>query len=335
MGNRLLCLLTGLLYARVTGRRLVVDWRDHVYSSDGTNVFPHFFACPLAEAPAVMPESDSVEPALWRGHLQEHTADVQRALGARNEELQLDVGKLDHDADVLILCTPVALVGRFARHFTGPLAGLSGTQAMARALDEDLKLHPRIRERVDRFRREDLPGPTVAVHVRYADHRVRLWAILRALSAYVHDHPGSRVFLATDSAVVRDAFARLVPDIVTRPHWYAAPGMPAHTDWSRPDRTADGVEALIDLYLLAESDALVVDSSSSFARVAVIIATARGARVVELRRKGKLARRVRDATWSTLRALGWYSWGIRLVFGLVILENWLRRRVRPRSRSLA
>src|SRR5262249_44875784 len=311
--------------------RVVVDWRDHVYSSDGTNVFPRYFACPSAEAPPVMPESASVVPAIWRGHLQEHIADLQDLVNAVDNALRFDVRKLHYDEDILVLWTPSALVQRFAQHLTGALAGLSASEAMARTLDEDLVLHPAIRERVDRFKREHLAGYTVGVHVRYADHRVRLWAILRALSAHQRRHPGARVFLATDSAAVRDAFARLVPDVVTRSHWYTAPGIPTHTDWTRPDRTGDGVEALVDLYVLAGCDALVVDTSSSFARVAVLLAKGRGT-VVDLRLKGKLKRRTRDLTWHTLRRLGWYSWGIRLVFGLVALENGLRRLGGPRSR---
>ena len=37
LGNRMLSALTGILYARLSGRRLIIDWRDPTYSSDGSN----------------------------------------------------------------------------------------------------------------------------------------------------------------------------------------------------------------------------------------------------------------------------------------------------------
>ena len=43
LGNRLLFLLSALLYARLTERLLVVDWCDSTYSNDGSNAFPLLF----------------------------------------------------------------------------------------------------------------------------------------------------------------------------------------------------------------------------------------------------------------------------------------------------
>ena len=40
LGNRLLCALTGLLYARLTHRQLVIDWSDPVYSAHRGLSFP-------------------------------------------------------------------------------------------------------------------------------------------------------------------------------------------------------------------------------------------------------------------------------------------------------
>jgi hypothetical protein len=57
-GNRIHAALSGIVYARMTRRRLVVDWRDDVYSDDGTNVFPRYFDC--AEAHPV----DEIPPSI-------------------------------------------------------------------------------------------------------------------------------------------------------------------------------------------------------------------------------------------------------------------------------
>jgi len=55
MGNRMLCALTGLLYGQLTGRKVIVDWRDQAYSKDGTNSFSKFFPHASAHSEAILP----------------------------------------------------------------------------------------------------------------------------------------------------------------------------------------------------------------------------------------------------------------------------------------
>jgi hypothetical protein len=43
MGNRILSALDGILYSRITNRKLIIDWSDYTYSNDKSNVFPRFF----------------------------------------------------------------------------------------------------------------------------------------------------------------------------------------------------------------------------------------------------------------------------------------------------
>jgi len=71
LGNRMLCALTGILYARLTGRTLFVDWGDFFYSNDGSNAFPRFFRCSSCAPASEIPQTDSVHPSIWRGRLRE------------------------------------------------------------------------------------------------------------------------------------------------------------------------------------------------------------------------------------------------------------------------
>ena len=50
LGNRMLSAMTGVLYAMLSQRNLVVDWSDSTYSDDGQNVFPKLFKVPNSEA---------------------------------------------------------------------------------------------------------------------------------------------------------------------------------------------------------------------------------------------------------------------------------------------
>jgi hypothetical protein len=41
LGDRIKCVLTAILYARLTGRKLIVDWTDSSYSNAGTFSVPY------------------------------------------------------------------------------------------------------------------------------------------------------------------------------------------------------------------------------------------------------------------------------------------------------
>src|ERR1035437_6950899 len=69
LGNRVLVLLDSILYAQMTGRELLVDWRDGKYAADGQNAFPLLFAQPAPGDLAAVKGCDSVTPAKWKGEL--------------------------------------------------------------------------------------------------------------------------------------------------------------------------------------------------------------------------------------------------------------------------
>ena len=69
MGNRILGLLTGILFARLSGRHLVVDWGDPLYSPDGQNVFPKLFETPNIFANFPIGPCGTVAPPVWENRL--------------------------------------------------------------------------------------------------------------------------------------------------------------------------------------------------------------------------------------------------------------------------
>ena len=100
------------------------------------------------------------------------------------------------------------------------------------------------------------------MYVRYSDYRVRLFAIIKQLNALLKRKPDLQIFLATDNIEIKKMFEANFPGVVSAPHWYAKPGSPIHVDRTRPDRTETAIEALVDLYLLANCDHLIFDGSS-------------------------------------------------------------------------
>src|SRR6476660_4408245 len=76
LGNRMLSAMTGILYARLCGRRIVVDWSDLTYSNDGSNVFPRLFLLPDSDAKLPPGARESVYPPLWRDRLDKSASEV-------------------------------------------------------------------------------------------------------------------------------------------------------------------------------------------------------------------------------------------------------------------
>ena len=280
LGNRMLCLLSALLLARLTGRRLLVDWRDPLYARDGGNVFPELFASDLAAPLDELPDTDSVVPRAWCGRLGATAREMRREVFRPTrvdplvwERFSIDLTRIDRPERVLVFTSFFEQIDPLRRFLTGPHAALRRlrTDALLRRLwDEHLTLAPALRARVDAFRTGSLGGPPVGVHVRASDRRTRTAAIERAVSRVVTRRPELTVFLASDNRDVVEHHRCRFPRVVSTPKWYPPPGEPMHDHPDRPDGLQGAGDALVDLHLLATCEHLVVDSRSSFGRLAAL-----------------------------------------------------------------
>jgi hypothetical protein len=159
LGNRMLSVLTGILYARLTGRRLIIDWSDPVYSNDRSNVFHSFFQSPLIRPDHEIPATDSVIPDIWRGRLDESVEHLRNQYGNDKDFwllTSIDMTQLDYHEDILVMWTYIDKVELLRRHFKeglGELSHASRKEILSTLLREDLILNPRIRDRVEQFKR--------------------------------------------------------------------------------------------------------------------------------------------------------------------------------------
>ena len=110
----------------------------------------------------------------------------------------------------------------------------------------------------------------IGVHIRYSDKKFRVPAIRARLDALLARHPDCGLFLATDNRALQEEFANSYPTLVTAAKWFPVAGRSMHWNAECTDRLENGIEALIDLYLLAGCDYLVVDESSSFSYIASV-----------------------------------------------------------------
>ncbi|MBV9404396.1 MAG: hypothetical protein JO211_03560 [Acidobacteriaceae bacterium] len=328
LGNRILCALTGILYAQMSGRKLLIDWSDAIYSPDGSNIFGRLFRICSAATIEDLPSTESIYPDAWRGHLGESAKDVAERYGHIptnvKSVLKLDLAKIDYREDIVVLVLYTAEIGALRRHFAGEMAALAGMTdeaILAKLLRENVELQPEIRQRVENFKREHFGARTVGVHVRYTDYRVRLLPIIRKLNQLLRSEPEMRIFLATDNIELKRAFEKSYTNVVTTPHWYPEAGEPIHKARGRPDRIESAIESLIDLYLLAECGELIVDATSSFAYVASLLSQARPESVHRVVTGEKHWSKRGNEVWSLARRWKLVSLSMRLFPRLVPIRK--------------
>lgn len=321
-GNRIESLLTSILYAKLCGRRLYVDWSDPTYSDGGVNSFHSFFESPLVDPNDHFPETHSVKPEIWKGHLHKSIKEMERILGNitgpddSRQKLSIDPSKLNYSEDLLVLWMHLERVDDLRGHLKGQykqIAYSSTEDILKGLLKENLILRSEIRGRVDQFRRERFNSEMIGLHIRYTDMKIDLPNILQRLEAVFKHTPACQIFLATDNEQIKEDLEKSYPNVITAPHWYAVSGSHIHQNSDCPDRIENGIEALVDLYLLAECDYLIIDSRSRFANLAKLLSKAPSSRIFDVNRTRKWRRRLRNMILHLSAKLGWYSLGLRII----------------------
>lgn len=307
MGNRLLCAASGILWSRAAGREPFVDWRDKAYSRSGENSFLHFFdnATVLREPPA---ETDDVHPPVWRGHLDMSVSEMFHAYDPDkhssftiHKKYSIDPSRAEYPQSLVVFWY---YMGRFAS--IAPLArarlpghaGLSVEEIARKALREELPLRQEIRERIERFARDHWAERVIGVHVRHTDQTTNLGKLERAAEAHRRRMPDAAIFLATDNRQVEESYRRKFGRVITTPKWFPPEGATMHQSEHCADPVENGVEALVDMYLLARCDALVYASRSTFSEISRLVSDIPPNRVTDIDRHNpkvvglRLARRV-------------------------------------------
>ncbi len=302
LGNRLFSALTGIVYAQLSGRKLIIDWSDHIYSNDGTNIFDRVFNCSMNCPTQDIPETDSINPAVWRGNLRRSVYEMDKLDGNITNNIEsrlkfsIDPKNLQYDEEILIMWSPSNRIGQLRAQYNAnfpEFASLTTDSISRRLLKEYLILSPSIRERVGRFKLERLNKTTVGVHVRYTDKTVMLSNIQKKLKWLHKRIPDLQVFLSTDNEDIKTMFEQKYPSVITTPHWYPKGGLSIHGNQNCTDPTESCFEALIDLYLLAECEYLIVDTTSSFSYIAYLLTKAPNSCIFDVKPRERLLSRLR------------------------------------------
>ena len=327
LGNRIFSALTGIMYARLSGRKLIIDWSDHIYSNNGANVFNKLFDCPMCCLIDDIPEADSVNPVVWRGNLQRSVYEMDIMDGSITNNIEsrlkfsIDPRNMQYDEEILIMWSPSNRIGQLRDHINREnkeFGSLSTDDISRKLLRENLILRPAIRKRVDKFVTERFKGETVGIHVRFTDKTVLLPKILTKLHELLKRMPNLQIFLATDNLEIKKTFEQKYRNVITTPHWYSKAGIPIHGNQDCPDPTESCIEALIDLYLLAECDYLIIDSTSSFSYMTKLLSEAPDSCIFDVKPREKPLLRLQKFNKRLRTKLR------SLIFGPALLGRFLR-----------
>lgn len=290
LGDRLQAVLVAAAYCQITGRRLIVDWRDGLYAALGQDSFSLLFTGrevfePLSRAAAI--QSESVYPPVWRGRLADSLSDVVRQeqndgnwdREEAHARYSFDFGRTDYDCEVLV-SWDFEQAPKLLPHVAASLA-VAGVPTSVDGLlhsiwNRFLSPAPSIAEAVDRFSQAHFARrPVVGVHSRYTregmDRSPQPHAVLRVLTRLTAALGAATLFVSSDNEAAVLLYRRHLPQVITTPKWYPPPGMAMHLDCPTAQRVESGMAAAVDMLLLSRCDYLIYPLRSSFSRVAAVI----------------------------------------------------------------
>ncbi len=289
MSNRILNLLGGILYAKLTSRKLIVDWSDAVYSSNHLNIFSELFILNDVEQATEIPETNSVRPQAWQGNLDKTVEEVLTIYGVTKREYLVrspifwrrytaDVACINYTEDILLKWSYFAEIHKFRRHFRGKfnnLKKISDKAILKKMYKKHLLLQPYIQSRIDSFKNRKFSTKNIGIHIRYTDRKNPFEQYPKIIDKILINEPDASIFLATDNRNVQSFFDKNYGNkMIFTEKWFPdsksnVEQLHLHPDC--PDKLENAIQALVDMYLLASCDYLVCNCTSSFAVVAELI----------------------------------------------------------------
>jgi len=307
MGNRMLCVATGIVYGELTGRKAIVDWRDESYSQNGSNVFAKFFSCPDVSCESVLPPYSTVRPSIWTNNLDKSMADMIEQYDPDkhssiwiHRKYSVDVRRIDYNEDILVFWYYTQRMRALRGHLRqgkSQFADLSDDEVIRKVLLERMPVSDEVHQRTADFKTRFWRRPVIGVHIRHTDLKSNLVMFERHLKRILERAPDARVFLATDNKHVNEDYRRKFKNVISTQKWFPSGESSMHQNPDCSDKITNGIEALVDMYLLADCDYMIYGSASTFSWISRLLSNLPPSRVIDVDRfnpKLRLKRLVRE-----------------------------------------
>lgn len=311
LGDKLMALVVGIMYAQLTKRTLFVDWRDTAYGDGTRNYFNDLFT--LVDIPhiAQVPVAGTVFPEAWSGRLERSLDQVViedryhwTRLGGRSR-YSFDQSRFDYTDEHLVMWEMDqfdVVKPRYLAQNT-EIQGLGDEQVQAYVLERHVLSHESLRVQVAEYERVNFRiGKMVGVHVRKTaesdanrpnpdvEHFVKQTHRLLRMDSQ------RRVFLACDNRSVIERFQTQFGSerVLVFPKWMPVAGMHMHMNAECPDQQQNLRDAVIDAMLLGKCDWLISSRSSAFSWLARMYSKASHDRRFTMMPRKSLTTRTRD-----------------------------------------
>lgn len=285
LGNRMLSVMTASLFAVTAKRRLLVDWRDPIFtgrSGTAPDLFRELFTSPLVDPLPDTIEASSVAPALWRDRLNETLAVVGRdhdplfykKFGSFRK-LAISLRRNDYPEDLIVFWSWREVMRPLRKHLirmNPRYRQMTNKEILREAAQQYLRPCERIESLTNAFVDEHFRGKMLGLHIRSTDLQAPVEKLLTLATKVAREQGFDGVFCATDNGEVEARVRQMLPNVVTLPKRLPKGAIPLHYDPECQDRIETASQALVDMMLLSRCPTLIYASRSSFAYVASLYA---------------------------------------------------------------
>lgn len=314
LGDKVRAVISAVLYAQLSGRRLYVDWNDTAYGDGRANYFDALFRMEGVETEEKRPLHGTVRPAAWQRKLHLNWDQLYAEFGSppwnrtwAMQTFSFDQGVLDWPEEICVMWDFDQfreLAPLVPRLYPSIQAGDPMERMQGEILRRHLKPSAVVQEALQPYqKRLHALRPLVGVHVRASEESFRMRNAppvrdyIKAVQMMIRRNGASGVLLATDNREVQESFVvQFGRDrVVWTDKWLPEAGVALHLANRCPDRLQSARDAVVDVLLLAAADYLVTMGNSSFSMLARLFSAAPEEHRVTLVWKAPFWRRVLGA----------------------------------------
>jgi len=288
LGVRLFCLVTAILYGKLSKRRVIVDWRDEAYSDGHSNLFTMLYDLKDGRGLENLQLTASVAPGLWTNNLHQSQYYIKKKLFAdipanrtvpaiELEKCSINPKKTRYKEDVVVMISFFDKINNLRKFFTGQFAHLkkmSREEIFRNVYWDNLVLKKNLRDKINDFKNAHFKGKIIGVHSRQSDLKISKHKIYLGVEEAFRKIPNASIFLATDNKEFEAEFGERYQNVFYASKILPEGGKSVLGNVNFTNRSQALADALVDLHLLSDCDAIVYCRRSTFSTIAAWLSPA-------------------------------------------------------------
>jgi hypothetical protein len=304
LGNRIGALIGAIVYAKITGRTLIIDWRDGIYADYGTNSFYNLFEIrglkTIKEIPEI--ESSSVYPKVWKNNLNLSVHGLKRKQGEitsekdwhkiMKEKYSLDLSKTDYKNKILVLYDWFFDFKKLENNLSKlPKEWQKDREELMKyVIKEHIVIRKKIIKKANKFIDENFKRPVIGIHIRDTDNKkdssyfhVNTSKFERVINKELNKNPKSALLLATDNKDIKEEYKKKYRNLIIYDKEFSKNqtiGLHKAKDLEKEKMAED---ALLEMYLLSKCNSLIYSGNSTYARMAITLSNINKERLIEVK----------------------------------------------------